>query len=91
MKKGFFIYVGIIVVLALVFLCLKKDNIFRWIEAGITVQRQQKQIEMYEAQIRSLEEKTKALSSDRDSLEKFARETYNFSAPGEDVFIVDDK
>jgi cell division protein FtsB len=29
-----------------------------------------------------------ALTGNRDSLEKFARETYHFAAPGEDVYLV---
>ena len=29
------------------------------------------------------------LRSDRDTLEKFARERFHFAEPGEDVYIVD--
>ena len=30
-----------------------------------------------------------SLTNSRDSLEKFARETYHFAAPGEDVYIIE--
>ncbi len=30
------------------------------------------------------------LESNRDSLEKFAREQFYFSAPGEDVYVIKD-
>jgi len=87
-KKGFIRHIAAILLLAVLFLCLKKDNVFRWVQAARNVQQQQKQIENCREQIRTLEERVEALSSNRDTLEKFARENYNFSVPGEDVYIV---
>lgn len=75
----------------LIIICVnKKDNLIRWIQAGFTLKRQEKQIELYVEQNKALDEKIKSLSTDRDSLETFARENFNFSAPGEDVYIVDE-
>ena len=39
--------------------------------------------------IQMLDDKLDELTSDKDSLEKFAREQYYFHKKGEDVFIVD--
>ena len=46
------------------------------------MQQAQREIDAMDAQI-------KALSGDRDSLEKFARERYHFAAPGEDVYLAE--
>ena len=39
--------------------------------------------------IDAMNEEIEALTNSRDSLEKFARETYHFAAPGEDVYIIE--
>ena len=42
-----------------------------------------------ERQIDQMEKEADALRNNPDSLEAFARETYHFAAPGDDVYIVD--
>lgn len=69
------------------FSVIKRDNLFRWVEAGFTVRRQEKQIEFYEADIQRLQNEVKNLTTDKDSLEKYAREKFLFAEPGEDVYI----
>ena len=72
----------------LVFICfIKRDNVFRWIAAGVTVHKQEKMIEFYQQDNERLENELKTLTTDRDSLEKFAREKFLFAEPGEDVYI----
>ena len=39
--------------------------------------------------IDAMDAEIQALTNSRDSLEKFARETYHFAAPGEDVYIIE--
>ena len=68
----------------------RKYNLFRWIEAGFTLEKQKNQIELYVNQNKELDKKINSLSTDRDSLETFARENFNFAAPGEDVYIVEE-
>ena len=41
------------------------------------------------AEIKDMDAEFKALTENKDSLEKFARETYHFAAPGDDVYIVE--
>lgn len=66
----------------------RHDNIIRWIRAGFTIRQQEKQIEWYNDQIESLDEQIEAMSTDRDTLEKFARENFLFAEPDDDVYVV---
>ena len=60
-----------------------------WAKAGLEIKRQEKQIEVYQQEIDAMEERVKVLKTDRDSLEKFAREHFNFTAPGDDVYVIE--
>ena len=62
---------------------------FHWARAGIEVHRQEKVIKAYEKENAELDRRVKMMKNDRDTLEKFAREQYNFAAPGEDVYIIE--
>lgn len=74
----------------LLFICLSRTgNIFRWAQAGLTLRRQHRQIELYNGEIRALDEKVQSLSTNRDTLETFAREQFHFAEPGEDVYLID--
>ena len=42
-----------------------------------------------QAEIDEMERETQALRNNPDSLETFARETYHFAAPGDEVYIVE--
>lgn len=88
-RKSFRIFAIVVLILAVAFLMLRKDNVFRWIEAETTISAQKKQIRELEMQIQDLEKQKQLLVSDRDSLEKFAREHFQFSAKDEDVYIVE--
>ncbi len=82
-----------VVIIALVLLAvsfiLKKDNIFRWIQAGRTIKLQQEQIRQLEESNIEMERQIDNLRNNADSLETFARETYNFAKDGEDVYILE--
>lgn len=69
-------------------LFLDTNNIFVWMKDVGTVKGQQKQKEYYEQAIRLTDEKLKELTSNKDSLEKFAREQYLFHEKDEEIFIV---
>lgn len=66
-----------------------RNNIVRWCRDVLTVVRQERLIRQYRKDIDALDGKLRELSSDRDSLEKFAREQYYFQKEDEEVFIVD--
>ena len=87
-ERSFVRYAIVSTVIFLLFICvIKRDNLFRWIEAGITIHRQEKQMEFYDADIARLKEELNSLTTDKDTLEKFAREKFLFAEPGEDVYV----
>ena len=69
---------------------IKRDNVIRWIQAGITIRDQKHQIEHLQNRIDGMNAHINNLTTDRDSLEKFAREQYFFAEHGEDVYLVDE-
>ena len=74
----------------LVLICfLMRDNVIRWVRAGFTIGKQKRQIELYQQNIRELDQKIGSLSTDRDSLETFARENFLFAEPGDDVYLIE--
>lgn len=66
---------------------LNDNNLVRWVKAGFELRRQNRQIETYKREIEVMNEKIRMLSTDRATLEEFAREHFNFARPGDDVYI----
>lgn len=66
------------------------NNVIHWIKAAVQIHRQEKEIREYKMEIGRMDERIRMLTSDRDTLEKFAREQFNFAEPGDDVYIVED-
>lgn len=73
-----------------IILFLKQDNVFRWVDSGITVHRQEKQMEQYMKEIENMDRFLHSVRGNTDSLERFAREKFLFCEPGEDVYIYED-
>ena len=46
-------------------------------------------MEKYREEIEAMNQNIEELKTNRDTLEKFARENFHFAAPGEDVYIVE--
>lgn len=86
-KKNFLRFVIIATAIFLVVLLVKKDSVLRWIQTGFELRRQRKEIEYYEKQIRDLDSRIEGLSTNRDTLEAYAREQFLFSEPGDDVYL----
>lgn len=61
-----------------------------WIRAKRDISSMERQIRDYGAKTSEMDERIHELRSSRDSLEKFAREKFLFSAPGEDIYLVDE-
>ncbi|MBQ7268935.1 MAG: septum formation initiator family protein [Bacteroidales bacterium] len=87
-RRSFWRYAAVLTFLALLFLFLKRDNVIRWIQSGAENRRLAKRIEQLEMENQRLADSLRFLSTERDSLEKFARETYHFAEKGDEVFIV---
>ena len=64
------------------------NNLFVWMRDLGVVAGQERQIEYYKEAIKQTDEKLKELTSNKDSLEKFAREQYLFHQKDEEVFII---
>ena len=83
-------FVIIITAIAAVWLLfLSHSSVFNWVRANVEIRRQERQMEKYRSEIDEMDAEIQALTNSRDSLEKFARETYHFAAPGEDVYIIE--
>ncbi len=65
------------------------NNIIQWSKVVLNISEQESQKRYYRESIKATEEKLNELSSNRDSLEKFAREQYLFKEEDEDIFIVE--
>ena len=66
------------------------NTFIHWIRAGVEKSRQEKVIDRLETENAELDRRIDMMKTDRDTLEKFAREQYNFAAPGEDVYVVEE-
>ena len=60
-----------------------------WAKAGVEIKRQERQIREYEQEIERMDKRVDMLKTDRDTLEKFAREQFHFAATGDDVYVIE--
>lgn len=89
-KRSFIRYA--IVATALFFILVgfvNQNNIVRWVKAGAEIKRQDKLIEKYNNEIDQMDSQIHGLTSNKDSLERYARENFGFAEPGDDVYIVE--
>ncbi len=84
LKNRYFLVTLVFVIV----LFLDTNNLTRWYNTAKDVVAQEKQKEYYRKAIHDTEEQLKELQSNRDSLEKFAREQYYFHEADEEIFIV---
>ena len=79
-------------VVTVVFIIMKLfgpgNTIIHWVEASREIVRQERQMKQYRDEIEAMNQNIDELKTNRDSLEKFAREQFGFAVPGEDVYIV---
>lgn len=85
---------GFIIILAffLGMLCLYPgNNVFTWISARRDIADQKRQMRRLDKEIISMQNEIDVLTGNKDSLERFARENFHFTAPGEEVYLIDEK
>ena len=68
---------------------VNQNNIVRWIRSGAEIRRQDRLIEKYNREIGEMDAQIHGLKSDKDSLERYAREHFGFAEPGDDVYVVE--
>lgn len=74
---------------ALIVIFFDNNNVGQWYKTRKKLRDQQEQIQTYKRDIKTIDEKINQLKSQKDSLEKFARENYLFLEDSEDVYIVE--
>ena len=86
-----FAWFTLVVLIVFIFSWLVGDGntIPGWIKAKKEIKKQKAQMEEYQRQIDEMDGSIDQRVTDIDTLEKFAREQYNFAAPGEDVYIIE--
>ena len=65
------------------------NTVIHWAKAAAEIRHQEKMMEEYERQNAEMDRRINMLKTDRDTLEKFAREQFNFAVPGEDVYVIE--
>ena len=88
-QRSFLRYAIVATVIFLLFMFLKKDNLVNWVQAGLSLRRQERQIEQYQRENEELDRRIRVMTGDRDSLERYAREQFYFAEPGDDVYITE--
>ena len=83
----FVIVVTTLVALWLLFFA--HNSVLNWIRATVEVKSQEKEMARLQSEIDRMRQEIDDLRNNRDSLESFARDTYHFAAPGDDVYIVE--
>lgn len=87
-KNRFFLATFVFAVWVIFF---DQNSLIDWFRVRMRIIRQERQIEYYNKEIKSIDEKLHELSSNKDSLEKFAREQYYFHEENEDLYIIEEK
>lgn len=86
----FFKFVAVCLALFIILWIVGPGNtVIHWARSKSELRHQKKQVELYQKEIEQMRRQVEMLHNNRDSLEKFAREQFMFSASGEDVFIVE--
>lgn len=86
--KGFVRYAVVTTIAFLLWIVFfGNDNLIRLGKAYSELNSQNRQIEKYKREIAAMDEQVRTLSTDRDTLEAYARENFHFAAPGDDVYI----
>ena len=81
--------VGVTAVFIFLWIVGPGNTFVHWIKAGFEIRRQEKVMDNYRNENAELDRRINMMKTDRDTLEKFAREQYNFAAPGEDVYVIE--
>ena len=76
-------------VVALWLLFFSHASVLNWIKATVEVKNQEKEMARLGREIEEMDAEIEDLTHNRDSIEAYAREAYEFAAPGDDVYIIE--
>lgn len=89
--RSFFYTVLVVLAIAVILLmALPGNNVFTWIKAGRDTARMEKSLREVVHRTDSIQKRIDDLRTNPDSLERYARESYSYTAPGEEVFVLED-
>lgn len=87
---GFWKFFAVALVAFALIVCFGRgNNLFHWVKAKTELSRQQKQKEQYLQEIAEMDRSIRMIRSNRDTLERIAREKLHYAAPGEDVYVIE--
>lgn len=85
--RSFFRYATVITVPFLLYIVfLGSNSLVRWAGAAVEIKRQERQMIRLRREINRMDLNVSTLSTNKDSLERYARERFGFAAPDEDVY-----
>lgn len=84
----FLIIVAAVTLLLIIF--FPGGSLIEGYKAHRDIKQWEKQIGELNGEIDRMQEKIDQLKSDPDTLEKFARENFQFASPGDDVYIIEE-
>lgn len=91
-REHFFLLPFVIIVtlvVALWLLFFSHNSVLNWVRSSVEERAQKAEMARLQAEIEQMDGEIDALRNNKDSLEKFARDTYHFAAPGDDIYIVE--
>lgn len=83
---GYIVISGIFILLLLFY---PGNNLITWIKTRSEIRQQEKIMRRYQIEIMEMNKQISDLTTERDTLEKFAREHFHFAEPGEDVYLTE--
>ena len=90
-QRSFLRFAIVATAIFVVLLFAKRDNVVRWVQAGFTIRDQKRQIERLEEKIEGMNAHIEMLTTNKDSLETFAREKFHFAEPGDEVYLLEER
>lgn len=83
---GYIVISGVFILLLLFY---PGNNLITWIKTRSEIRQQEKIMRRYQIEIMEMNKQISDLTTERDTLEKFAREHFHFAEPGEDVYLTE--
>lgn len=88
-KNGFALFIAAVAVATLLVITFfPGGSLIEGFKAHRDIRQWEKQMTELNSEIDQMQKQIDQLRSDPDTLEKFARENFQFAAPGDDVYII---
>ena len=76
---------------AVIIVAVPGGSLIEGLRARRDIRQWEKQTERLNSEIETMEQRIEMLRSDPDTIEKFARENFQFAEHGDDVYIIEEK